>query len=262
MKRLLIIITLMSVLNSCGQDNFTSKLKLVLASLKYSDFKVDFDKISRGKYPDIFRKQEFTRDLTEDFRESQLSAEFITDDSKSYENSTMIDLKINLIIHGNQIIFYNYEEIHSRLDTSINEWKTISSIKDSLYDKSSMSLLNKAYERNFNAPINEKEIFNSVVYGKACGYSGAPPENGKLMEEFIMKKDKESLLNWLKSTITEKQIYAVEGLYRLKKDSLKLTSDEIRIIKNVIIKKGKISTCDGCDVENSEISDIVKDWKF
>jgi hypothetical protein len=263
MTRQVIIYIILSSIISCGQqDNYNSKLNSVLASKKYSDFLVFFNNISRRHNPDIFSKYEFTRDITEDYRESQFFAEYFADSSKSHQNSVLVDLRINLIVHGDKIIYYNYEEIYSLIDTVVSEWKAIRTFKDSLRETTSMNLLNKAYERNFNAAINENDLFNPLVYGKACGIGGDAPNHGKLMEEFILNKDKASLLEWLKSTITEKQIYAVEGLYRLNKDSVSLTSEEIRIIKNVISKKGQIMTCNGCDTENRDIADIVKDWTF
>jgi hypothetical protein len=68
-------------------------------------------------------------------------------------------------------------------------------------------------------------------------------------------------LNWLKSTNSEKQLYAVEGVLKLIKSGSKFSKQELDLFSKVTNKKGTIKVCHGCIYSTQEISEIIKNIK-
>jgi len=78
------------------------------------------------------------------------------------------------------------------------------------------------------------------------GFAGVNPDGRQQIDQWVRNKNKNALLNWLKSTNTEKQIYAVDGLSQLKKLGVKIADEELLIMKFVTTKSGTIRVCSGC----------------
>ena len=65
----------------------------------------------------------------------------------------------------------------------------------------------------YNDKVNPKELFlTSIVYGASCGIAGTPPEYQDKLMVLLRAKDYKTLLSWLRSPNTEKQLYALIGL--------------------------------------------------
>ena len=62
------------------------------------------------------------------------------------------------------------------------------------------------------------------------------------LNELVAKKDKESILKWLQSTNTEKQMFAVEGFLKLMKSENKFSQKELDLFNNVTNKKTTAAT--------------------
>jgi hypothetical protein len=90
----------------------------------------------------------------------------------------------------------------------------------------------------YNSKLNPNELFvTSIVYGGACGVAGTPPEYQQKLDGLLLKKDKKTLLTWLKSPNTEKQLNAVSCFKIFQENGYQLTDEETRIINLVKEKK-------------------------
>jgi hypothetical protein len=78
------------------------------------------------------------------------------------------------------------------------------------------------------------------------------------LNDFVTKKDQNSILKWLKSANTEKQVYAVEGILKLKESGIKLSKSDLEIIKFIINKKGTMNVCHGCMYSSKEVREVTE----
>lgn len=123
----------------------------------------------------------------------------------------------------------------------------------------SMKDLKKTFRKIFESDLNESELFvTDYIYGNACGVGAMYSNERMQLNNFVDRKDKKSILKWLNSTNTEKQIYAVEGILKLKKIGIDLSKTELERIKYITHKKGTIRVCSGCMYSSKEISEVVK----
>lgn len=100
------------------------------------------------------------------------------------------------------------------------------------------------------------------VYGEHCGLAGVNPEGRQKIDKWVTNKNKPELLKWLKSTNTEKQLYAAEGLYELRKLGVRITDEELLILKFVTTKSGTVHVCSGCINSQDEISTVAMEFKL
>jgi hypothetical protein len=134
-------------------------------------------------------------------------------------------------------------------------------IVDTIYNYCDNILLQKlksSYTRKYSTELNEEDLLNfSLIYGDACGYAGKPPAGKMFIDSLVKINDKKSLLKWLISINAEKQIYALEGYNQLKQKGTILEKNELEYIKLILLKKGTINVCDGCDIGRKEIGEVV-----
>lgn len=131
---------------------------------------------------------------------------------------------------------------------------------DSLY-----STFKGAFLSDFNSPLDTSDLFNSNhsnAYGKHCGYAGVNPYWRTVTDSLVENNDRAGLMLLLQSTVTEKQLYGVDGFQSLKDKGVILTEPELRIIKNVLRKKGEVLTCSGCIYMDDKIEKISKKFNF
>jgi hypothetical protein len=166
------------------------------------------------------------------------------------------EYRIHLIATKSEIIYYAFRE---NLYTSVldsNEYFITSSFRNQhLVDS-----MRSEYYKLYHAYPDERDIFedNREVYGSYCGEGGSPPPCRVILDSILAKNDYDFLDRWLRSTNVIHQIYAIDGLYKAKKDGYKLTPDQIRIIEVIGRKKGKALTCRGCFYDKEPIGEIVQ----
>ncbi len=230
-------------------------------------FEKDFNNFKR--YTDTLSNKEthigaywkLEREITNGFQERILVIKKSVPDKDKPYISTIYTFRVNIISYDKDIVFYDLQERKSR---KINgEWleyfPTIQKYQnDSLFD-----LLEISFYKSFGGQLNKKELFvDSIVYGTNCSNAATDPPEKVSADLYVKTKNRQKLSEWIQSTNTEKQIYAVDGFYRLKQKGLKLTGQELHFISNVVNKKGKIRTCSGCIYSNEEIGYITKTFKF
>jgi hypothetical protein len=164
---------------------------------------------------------------------------------------------IALLVSGNGIICYRLLEEDSLGEA--NEWKEP---VDSFRSETGMAELKAAFQQVYGAPLDESDLFGSHPYGTACDADGAPPRMRYIQALLVEEKDIATLNNWLASANSEKQVYAVDGLYQLKQKGYILTAEQERLIGIIKNKRGTISVCRGCIRDNVPVRDILSGFVF
>lgn len=161
--------------------------------------------------------------------------------------------KLNLIHNGKEIIFYELSEIQYK--NAQKSYVRLHQYKNEIY----YGNFKWAYHELYGADVDENDLFlEDIVYGENCGIAGTNPKEKDSIDAFVAKKDTASLLKWLQSPNSEKQVYAVNGFYELRKAGRMLTEQEEKIIAFIIHKKGEIHTCSGCMHDSNEIKYITR----
>lgn len=250
---LLIIIFFVSTLR--GQDrDIVEDMRKILVSKDFIALQAHIDSLSGANWGCL-------RDLVDGFKEGVVFFGYDVKDKDNPAMGTSYTLKVNIIATTSRIIFY---ELSERKYKNVPEnWIPSYHTLDDFKDDSSYKVLQASFKSIFHTELNEKELFKTdFVYGERCGFGGINPDERVQANEFVATKNKPELLKWLQSSNTEKQIYAVDGLYQLKKLGIKLTEEDLKMIKFVTGKKGTMHVCSGCIYSQEEISDVVKIFKF
>ncbi len=229
-------------------------VKNILSTKDFVTFKKYADKLSNSHWENL-------RDLTTDFKEGVFIFEKSVPDNDNPAISSVYTFRVNIITTKTQIAFYELREEKNKKVGNVWEpyYDSIDKFKDEkLYDS-----LKNSFKGIFQTEINENELFvTDFVYGEYCGFAGVNPKGRQQIDEWVTNKNKTALLKWLKSTNTEKQIYAVDGLCQLKKAGTKLTNEEMKMINFVTKKSGTIYVCSGCIHSRDDIIRVTKKFKL
>jgi hypothetical protein len=255
MKRLLILlIGLLWTSNLLGQVQ--NEVKKVLDTKDFFIFKKYTNKLSNRK-KGISSHWESLRDLTTEFKEGV----FIFEESAPDINSPIYTYKVSIIATKTKIVYYELSEMKNKKVGK--NWESYYESVSKFKDEKQFNNLKNSFKSIFNSDLNEAELFvTDFVYGENCGFGGASPKGRQQIDKWVKYNNKIELLNWLKSTNTEKQVYAVDGLFQLKKTGTKFTKEELKMIKFVINKRGTIYVCSGCIHHQDEISVVSKEFKL
>jgi hypothetical protein len=201
---------------------------------------------------------ESLRDLIGSYREGIFYFENSIPDKTNQAICSVYTFRVAFIVMDNTLIYYEIGE-KKYTNQTLFHFTLIDKYKNEI----EYNNLKNAFRAIYSAELNEKELFiESIIYGEHCGIAGTNPNEKDTIDKFVKNKDRNNLLNWLRSTNTEKQIYAVDGLFQLNKRGVKFTEKEMWMINWVLIKKGTIHSCHGCMYGNDEIASVVKKFKF
>lgn len=239
---------------------FESNLNKVLAGKDFLEFSVYLENLKNTERP-VNWNWEYLRDITGDYQEGVLFIEKFITDKENQNTGTFYTYKVSIITTNKKIAFYKLEKesMLSELNIKALKYSTIAELQDEI----AFTKFENAFFEIFHVDLNEQDLFNTeIVYGEVCGLVGIYPEERIQMEEFVLNKDKKSLLNWLCSANTETQIYALDGLNQLKINGVTLTEQELKMINFVLTKKGTFHVCSGCFYSTPEINRITKRFNF
>lgn len=170
--------------------------------------------------------------------------------------TTVNSYYIEILTEKGQIVYCCFSD-HKYL----NAPETILNYKvDKEYKK-----LSEAHQDAYGAELNFSHLFvnnDSIVYGSHCGWAGINPGYRSKLDDAVKLMDTALLNAWLSSTITELQVYAVDGFYQLKQKGYVPDDKTLERIALVKSKKGTINQCSGCIYMNREISEATADFKF
>ncbi|MCX6317688.1 MAG: hypothetical protein NTW29_10375 [Bacteroidetes bacterium] len=204
---------------------------------------------------------ETLRELLPGVQEGVLEFGYAVRDTIYKEMATTFNFKVTLIAAFNQIINYTLSEKKYRKveDDYIPYYVVIDSVRiEPAYDS-----LKTAFQLFYEEPLLEADLFmTDIIYGRSCGFAGMPPSQRETIDTLVKKRDQATLLKWLRSANTEKQFYAVDGLYQLKKAGIQLTEKDLQLIRFVLNKKGFIQVCSGCIFSSRKISELAERLDF
>jgi len=164
--------------------------------------------------------------------------------------------RINLITTNTEIVYYDFAEKNSK-SPSWDDFEL--EVLDSARNQVHIDSLNTSYLAIYKTPLNWTQLFDyKNVYGFRCSIDGQEPDMRLELEMLLAKNDYKELNNWLVSPNAERQVYAIEGYYQLKRKGYKLTSDQKRIINAVKGKNGEVKVCRGCIYSSDRIKYIVR----
>jgi hypothetical protein len=169
--------------------------------------------------------------------------------------------RVKILTYKNEIIYYELsKDIRKKLK---DRWSENYILISEYKNDTAFRHLNVSFKLIYKVDLDEKELFNQdIIYGAACGRAGVDPQEKTKVSEFVENNDKESLIKWLQSPNSERQIYAISGLYYLNKKGTQLNSDELLMINFVKNKKGTIKVCFGCTHYTQTIQEATKQFTF
>lgn len=218
---------------------------------------IEEDKINRCFY--------YFRELAPNYNESVF--EYYQHIYKNGKKTNSLDFfQIKLITSENEIIFYEFNEQKNKKVKSswsdFYEWEPYYVLIEKFKNDKEFENLKTSFKKNFLAELNEKELFlTNITFGNGCGAAAMYSKERMQLNELVAKKDKESILKWLQSTNTEKQMFAVEGFLKLMKSENKFSQKELDLFNNVTNKKGNVKVCRGCIYSTEEVSELIKEIK-
>lgn len=126
-----------------------------------------------------------------------------------------------------------------------------------------IKMLNTSFKDIFGKDIDTSELFNTkIVFAVKCGFVPHPTLLNQYISSLVKKRKKQELIKWLQSPCTEKQFYAIDGLYKLDRLGVPITNKERKMIEFVLNKKGSIYVCNTCVNEYMDISEFTELYKF
>lgn len=209
----------------------------------------------------------YKRDVVNGFRESIYNLYKSVPDPKEPGTEFVTNYKVYVVDDHGEILYHQFTEEKykskfiwwklKRIWVPYNEHLGVFR-NDSLFD-----LMKSAFKQSFHADLNEQELFSTdYVYGFACGYSGEPPQGKEEIDSLVKTNDRVSLVRWLQSTVTEKQLYGVMGFHDLKQKDVPLDATELELIHNVLKKEGIVLSCSGCTGGPEMLSELTKEFDF
>jgi hypothetical protein len=193
------------------------------------------------------------REIVKDFYE--LTVEFQEEfESEKKGVFDVYSYNIQLLLKGDSIIYCKIlNKRNSRKKQLEHHYQDNIGIKE----------LKSAYREFAGRELNWNELFNEeVVYGSRCSNLGIDPKFRVRLKDIVEKKDTSKLNSWLNSSITEVQVYAIDGFHQLYKLGLKPSSSQLKKINSIKSKKAEIQTCSGCIYWNRMVCEVTEEFTF
>ena len=114
----------------------------------------------------------------------------------------------------------------------------------------------------FGKELNPEELHNPILFGNQFGNSGAPPDGEVIVKKLVKERNKTALVEMLKSTKFEIQLYGIKGLRQLERTGIKLNEIEKLLISSILAKKGLVYEANGCSPEYTDVLKIIENYKL
>lgn len=174
---------------------------------------------------------------------------------------TIHNYEIKLLSTEKSIFYYVFNKSYGK-EIGNDNWKYFYSLIDSFNNSIQFADFKKAFSEGYRAELDENDLFiTSIVYGNACGIGGQPPEFQLKLDALLENKDAHTIRKWLKSGNSEKQLFAIQGLRKMKGLGQELTPEDTRIIQLISKKNGLVNTCSGCIFSSDTIKKVVEEMQ-
>jgi hypothetical protein len=174
--------------------------------------------------------------------------------NKSDSNiATITPYRINVLATDKEIIYYDIG-----VKNTFDSTRIINPLSSYRNDTVLLNLKND-FNRFYSNDLNEGDLFeNSITYGSRCGAGASKVFYRNQLDSIVLQRDAAILTKWLTSANAEKQVYAVDGLYQLKKLGYAFTDEQKRFIQYIKNKKGNIRVCMGCNEFKASIYETIE----
>lgn len=260
MKRIIYILLVLISTELFAQES--EQLKYICQNFDYQKIESglnDFQNKSTGKVKYKWNT-ELKRELINDYFEQIIEFNKEVQDEENPAIHTVYTHKIKLIKKKKgQLVYFKVVRLKNvKLD---GKWVP----SEIVLEEKSNNLLNQLkadFQKTYSLPLNFEKLFETeIAYGSYCGYAAIQSEYRVKMSQLVNSKDTTTLINWLKSTTVEIQLYAIDGILTLKKSGLSFDKSVLNLIDLIEKKEGTAHTCSGCMYWNRPISEIVEGIK-
>jgi len=248
----LVIITLIScseessnpIIENCESFNY-SKLEKSL-----DEYKTNSNEKNKNNWNVVLE-----REIVDGFIEKIINYWNETQDENNEYIYHSTSYRIKIIEKNNKICFYEISKTNGIFSEKVTE----NIIRKSTTKK--LNVLNEIYKKVYKSEMDFKGLFQTnIVYGSHCGSAGVNPIYKTKLDKLIKERDIVTLIKWLKSSTTEIQLYAIEGIFELK-DQMNIDKEIFDLITIIENKKGNAYVCLGCIHRYEKITKIVSQIK-
>ncbi|MCC7029820.1 MAG: hypothetical protein IT257_05895 [Chitinophagaceae bacterium] len=167
--------------------------------------------------------------------------------------------QINILTQGDTIIYYDFSNNHQNSDRPVIWFNNLFTAIPSVYkNESGLNALSREFRKNFNAPFRDSVFFRPSFFGIYCGEGGVETSEHAKIRQLIVSKKSPELLNLLFSSNTYDQLWGYYGFHMLAQSGYKLSADVQNIMHVIENKKGNLSACDGCLVDDYAIDWLIE----
>ena len=232
-------------------------IKRLLTDKDFQSFKPYIDSgYSNPPKSNVTARWETLREVLPGYKEGVVEIEETAPANDGTGGNRIYTYHINLLTDGKKIFYYTFQlKKFNKIDE--DNWESYYSTIDSFDSVNRYSEFENTFRETYNADIIKSDLFQTIVYGGGCGIAGTPTEYQEILDTYLQKKDTKSILVWLKSANTEKQLYAIKGLKVLTKGGYSPTLEENKLITLVRQKEGIVNTCSGCIYSSNTIKNII-----
>lgn len=184
--------------------------------------------------------------------------------SKAYQFNKGVSItcnpKLNVLTNNNKIIYF-YLESKEMKDFPKN-FEMTSDTTYRFIDEIKMKELKKRFVLEYKANLNEADLFiDTIAVGTKCGhYPGFFTKEHDQITKWVQEKDTLNIYTWLQSANSEKQVFAVKGLFYLLQRGVQISDEKRTIARRIRQKKGTIYTCIPCDSRETLISKELEEF--
>lgn len=195
------------------------------------------------------------REVCSGYYETEIMYEIATPFEETDRVADLQSFHLHLLRHEDQIILARMHELNHEGDF-LEELHRIN-------EPLELEEMGDHFRQEFRGNLDVDLLLNSKVdYGSSCGRLGKPPEYQEKMLDLVEVKNKQVLEEWLSSSITEVQIYAIDGFDMLRSEGLSPTRKQLMLINRIMIKKGEVRACAGNNYHTRSIKDICRKFRF
>jgi LPXTG-motif cell wall-anchored protein len=209
-----------------------------------------------GRKDNVQANWQILREVLPGYQEGVVTIEEIIAEGEIIDINNVNNYRIELLANGQSIFYYRFTMTKFRRKGQ-DDWTSYDSTLAALKDPEQYAAFSDAFRSAYQADLEPNDLFQKVVYGNACGITGEPTKEGRIMDSLVRNNDKMAILAWLQSANTEKQLYGFSGILSLMKTGYLPTAQETKLMRLIGQKKGMVHTCGGCLLSADSIKNVI-----
>lgn len=251
--KLLLIFLLFTV---AAKASYIDTVKTLLKERKFSKV-MSFLRLKdsvKGSYLEYY--ETLNRDIVIGYKEIKIDVEESTP-TEEKNTYSVYPYTMNLIVKGDSIVYCKLINLDIvGLPLRVLKYKSGRELRQ----------LRRNFKKIYGKRLKLKKLFQGFKegyeYGKKCGRSYKETIFRVKLIHAVENSDVKTLRKWTSSTITEVQVYGVEGLFQLKQKGFIPSTQDIKRVNAIKNKEGELYTCRGCIGTLTSIKEVTKDFVF